>query len=97
MNMISITVYREEITEIKSIPYDDRLFDEHRVKSYKWLSSGLTRQNVKYVADHYTDDTVDILFDTQNIVTALLGAMDVYDMVMNDGSKPEYYYTIKNI
>lgn len=94
MKMISITIYKDEITEVKSIPFDDLLFDEKRVKSYEWLSAGYTNQKIEFVADHYTYDTVDILFKTENIVPALLGAIDVYDAVMNDGTSE---HRIKNL
>lgn len=95
MKMISITIYKAEIIEVKSIPFDNRLFDEHRVKSYPWLSAGFTNQKIAYVADHYTDNTVDILFKTENIVPALLGAIDVYEAVMKDSTSQ--LSTIKNL
>lgn len=82
MKMIRVSIKEDNIEEIVSIPYDERYFDQSRVNSYPWITSG-TVHGVEYVADHYADNILDIIFKTESITTALLKTMDVHNAIMN--------------
>lgn len=82
MNMIRVTIKEDNIKKIVSIPYDERCFDQSRANSYSWITSG-TVHGVDYVADHYADDCLEILFKTESITTALLKTLDVHNAIMN--------------
>lgn len=97
MKMIRITVQDDKITELVVVPYDELYFDESRVSSYSWITAGKTRGNIEYVCDHYAENIVDILFKTEQVTMALLGAMDVYWKVMNADLDDEEFHSIKNI
>lgn len=97
MKMIRITVENDNITEIKVVPYDDVYFSEYRVKRYSWITVGKTKGNLEYVADHYSESIVDMIFKTEQVTMALLGAIEVYWKVMNADFDSDEFHSIKNL